>query len=440
MKYLNSIEKLYRLFIKKKAFVIEDRLFKGHYGASLAFLFQETYNKIYISITEVECMLIREEIIKLKQEVIENRRALHQIPEIGLNTIKTCAYLIEKAKEYGVDHFDERFIENSVVMLIKANHETTKAIGLRSDMDALPMREETGLDFASLNSGCMHACGHDGHMATMLATIHYLCNHRDALKQNVTIIFQPGEESPGGAEVMIKNGLFKKYPVDRIIGMHVMSDQPSGTIGCCAGPMMARNGEFQFTIKGRSAHGATPHEGRDAVVAGASLVMNLQTIVARNVDPIDTAVITVGKFNAGQVRNVIADHAELIGTMRSFSDENYFMMKERMGKIADSIATMYDVDVHLEIADFYGVVRNDAEMVEQLKEVCGDDFIQVKPRMISEDFSFYQQEVPGIFYFCGVKDETHTRLIHDSAFNFNEEALLNGVETNIRMLEKLEVL
>lgn len=385
-------------------------------------------------------MLIREEIVKLKQEIIENRRALHQIPEIGLNTIKTSAYLTAKGREYGVDKIDDTLIENGLVMLIKPRIETSLGVALRSDMDALPMKEASGVAFASLHEGCMHACGHDGHMATMLATVHYLCNHRDELKQNVTIVFQPGEEGPGGAEVMIKNGLFKKYPIDKILGMHVMSDQPAGTIGCCAGPMMARNGEFQYTIKGRSAHGATPNEGRDAVVAGASLVMNLQTIVSRNVDPLETAVITVGKFIGGQVRNVIADKAEIVGTMRSFSDENYVMMKERMEKIAQSIASMFDVEVELEIQDYYGVVRNDAFMVEQLKEVCQDDYVQIKPRMISEDFSFYQQEVPGVFYFCGVRDETHTRLIHDSAFDFNEEALLNGVETNVRMLEKMEVL
>lgn len=385
-------------------------------------------------------MLIREEIVKLKQEIIENRRALHQIPEIGLNTIKTSAYLTAKGREYGVDKIDDTLIENGLVMLIKPRIETSLGVALRSDMDALPMKEASGVAFASLHEGCMHACGHDGHMATMLATVHYLCNHRDELKQNVTIVFQPGEEGPGGAEVMIKNGLFKKYPIDKILGMHVMSDQPAGTIGCCAGPMMARNGEFQYTIKGRSAHGATPNEGRDAVVAGASLVMNLQTIVSRNVDPLETAVITVGKFIGGQVRNVIADKAEIVGTMRSFSDENYVMMKERMEKIAQSIASMFDVDVELEIQDYYGVVRNDASMVEQLKEVCQEDYVQIKPRMISEDFSFYQQEVPGVFYFCGVRDETHTRLIHDSAFDFNEEALLNGVETNVRMLEKMEVL
>lgn len=385
-------------------------------------------------------MLIREEIVKLKQEIIENRRALHQIPEIGLNTIKTSAYLTAKGREYGVDKIDDTLIENGLVMLIKPRIETSLGVALRSDMDALPMKEASGVAFASLHEGCMHACGHDGHMATMLATVHYLCNHRDELKQNVTIVFQPGEEGPGGAEVMIKNGLFKKYPIDKILGMHVMSDQPAGTIGCCAGPMMARNGEFQYTIKGRSAHGATPNEGRDAVVAGASLVMNLQTIVSRNVDPLETAVITVGKFIGGQVRNVIADKAEIVGTMRSFSDENYVMMKERMENIAQSIASMFDVEVELEIQDYYGVVRNDAFMVEQLKEVCQDDYVQIKPRMISEDFSFYQQEVPGVFYFCGVRDETHTRLIHDSAFDFNEEALLNGVETNVRMLEKMEVL
>lgn len=385
-------------------------------------------------------MKIRESIADAIDEVKNNRRYLHQIPEIGLNTVKTAAYLRMKGEEYGVDSIDDTLIQNGLVMHIKAALPTEKGIGLRSDIDALPVLEESGAAFASKEEGKMHACGHDGHMAAMLGTIQYLCAHKEQLKQNVTIVFQPGEESPGGAKTMIANGLFKKYPIDAMLGMHVISEIPAGKIGCIAGPMMARNGEFQFDVTGYTAHGATPQNGKDAIVAACSLVMNLQTIVARNVDPLDTAVITVGKLNAGQVRNVIADKAEIIGTMRSFSDENYFMMKNRMHEIAKGCEMTYGVKVDLNIIDFYDVVNNDAAMVDQLKEVVGEDYITIKPKMISEDFSFYQKEVPGVFYYTGVQDEEHTALIHDSRFNFREESLLTSIETNIRMLEKMGVL
>ena len=385
-------------------------------------------------------MKIRESINKFSEEIKKNRRALHQIPEIGLDTVKTAAYLKQKGMEYGVDLIDDSLLKNSVIMQINAYHETKQSVGLRSDMDALPLLEMSGVEFVSLHEGCMHACGHDGHMATMLATIQYCCEHRSELKQNIIFVFQPGEEGPGGAELMIKNGLFKKYKIDKMIGMHVMSDQPSGTIGCCSGPLMARNGEFQFNILGKSAHGATPQDGRDAIVAASSLILNLQSIVARNVDPIETGVITVGVIHGGQARNVIADRVEVLGTMRAFDDSIYELMKKRMNEVAKGIESMFDCIVEVEIIDYYGVVNNDASLVKMLEEVAQEDYIQVKPRMISEDFSFYQQEVPGIFYFCGVGDAQHTRLIHDTAFNFNEEALLNGVEVNISMLEKLGVL
>lgn len=385
-------------------------------------------------------MKIRESIKNQLEEVKTNRRCLHRIPEIGLNTVKTSAYLRSKGMEYGVDSIDDTLVKNGLVMQIKAAEPTDKGIGLRSDIDALPMREETGSAFKSEHEGCMHACGHDGHMAAMLGTVQYLCQHKDQLKQNVTIVFQPGEESPGGAKPMIENGLFNKYKIDCMLGMHVVGDLPEGKIGCRPGPMMARNGEFQFTVTGYTAHGAMPHDGKDAIIAACSLVMNLQTIVSRNVNPLDSAVITVGKLNAGQVRNVIADKAEIIGTMRSFSDENYSMMKQRMQEIADATAAMFKVEVKLVIDDFYAVVNNDEKLTSMLAEVVGEDYVEIAPRMIAEDFSFYQQVVPGLFYYTSVYDVDHPYQIHDSRFIFREEYLLNAIETNVRMMEKLGVL
>ncbi len=385
-------------------------------------------------------MEIRKAVADLLDEVINNRRALHQIPEIGLNTVQTAAYIKAKGEEYGVDVIDESLLENSVIFKIIAPHGDGSSVGFRSDIDALPMKEETGVKFASKYEGRLHACGHDGHMAAMISTVQYLCAHKEALKKDVTIVFQPGEESPGGAKPLIEQGLFEKYPMECMLGMHVVGDLPKGTIGCRVGPMMARNGEFQFTVTGYPAHGAMPHDGHDAIVAACSLVMNLQTIVSRNINPLHSAVITNDKLNAGQVRNVIADKAELIGTMRSFSNENYEMMKRRMHEIAKGIEVMYNVKVEVDILDFYAVVNNDAALVHALEEVVGEDYVEIAPRMIAEDFSFYQQQVPGLFYYTSVGDEDHPYQIHDSRFMYREKWLLNSIETNVRLLEKLGVL
>ncbi len=376
---------------------------------------------------------VRKEIQELLNEVSKVRRELHQIPEIGLDTIKTKQYIINKLKETPCFEIVEGYAKNGVVAFLRVNDET-ESIGFRTDIDALPILEETGVSFTSNHKGCSHACGHDGHMAIMLGFIKFLSVYKERLTKNITIVFQPGEEGPGGAQLMIEEGLFQQFPMKYIIGTHLMADVEGGKVACCKGPIMARNGEFSVDVFGVSAHGAQAYEGRDAIVAASALIQQLQSIVSRSIDPLKSTVITVGKLNGGQARNQICDHMNMLGTIRSFHDDSYELMKKRMFEVAKGIELSYDVNVKLSIDDYYYAVNNDEMLDKALQEVLVDDYVKQTPKMTAEDFSFYQREVPGLFYFTGVGDDEHTVNIHHCKFNFNEKHLLNAIETNVRLL------
>lgn len=383
-------------------------------------------------------MEIRKEIESLLDEIIENRRYLHQHPEIELNTLKTKNYIKKQLKSYGYQDFDESLLTNSLVVDLKVNTNPS-AIAFRSDIDALPTKEATGVDFASQN-GFSHACGHDGHMSALLATAHFMINHRDQLKENIVLIFQPGEESPGGAQTMIANGLFDKHPARYIFGTHLMGNVDAGKIGCKSGPQMARNGEVDIVVEGKSAHGAMPELGKDAIVAASDLIMRFQEIKHFDEDPMKKTVLTIGTINGGQARNVVSDRIEMHGTMRAYSDVLYEQLKADIMRVSKEVETKYGVKVNSVVEDYYLVVDNDEYLHDVLKHVLKEDYELAPAKMIAEDFSFYQREIPGLFFNTGVRDETHQANIHDADFNFDEAALLNTVETNIRLLEALGVI
>lgn len=378
---------------------------------------------------------VRTQVKELLEEITNCRRHLHKYPEIELDTPNTRAFIVSKLQEYGIDIIDEGMAENGVVGYLKVNDDNT-SIGFRSDMDALPAMEENDVDFKSTNT-YSHACGHDGHMATLLGFAKYVSEHRNQLNKNITFIFQPGEEGPGGAEIMIKEGLFDKFPMQYVIGTHVMGDIDAGYVASREGAMMARNGEISVEVIGKSAHGAMPHLGNDAIVAAANLIVQLQSIVSRNMDPLQGTVLTIGTMESGQARNIISDYANLQGTIRSFDDEAYELMKKRIDEVSKGIAVSFDVEVKCIVDDYYYVVNNDAFLHSVLKDVAGDSYLETAPKMIAEDFSYYQREVPGLFFYTGVRDANHRQDIHNSRFNFDESALLNAVETNLRILEKL---
>lgn len=383
-------------------------------------------------------MHVRKEIEALLEVVRKHRRHLHMYPETGLETYETKQYLMSVLSAYDCITLEEGYVKNGLVAYLKVK-DTDSCIAFRSDIDALKIKEENDVEYASKKIGYSHACGHDGHMSILLGTIQYLVENKHKLNENILFIFQPGEESPGGAKTMLENGLFKNYNVRYVFGLHLIGDIEKGKIGGKAGPVMARNGEMKVHIHGKSAHGAMPHLGNDAIVAAASMIMQLQTIVSRSIDPLKSTVLTIGTIHGGQVHNAISDSVEFDGSLRSFYDETYMLQIKRIHEIAKATEMAYGVKVDVEIIDFYNIVNNDAYLNDLLQEVCKEDYVCVEPTMASEDFSFYQKEAPGLYFFVGVKDEEHVHNVHHCCFNFDESALLNAIETNVGLLEKLGV-
>ena len=354
-----------------------------------------------------------------------HRRALHRIPEIGEAEYKTQAYLLEHLRLLLPDDL-RVFADTGVRAVFKGNGQG-RVVAFRSDIDALPVREQTGCSYASGHEGVMHACGHDGHMANLLTFAQWLCDHRSQLIDDVVLLFQPAEETIGGAKRMIDEGAMENPHVDVIYGMHMMPDIPKGRIASCAGPIMAQTCEMDFVIHGQSAHGATPHLGADAITAMGHLLTLFQTTVARSVDPCQQALITIGKVRAGEQRNILADRAELQGIVRTFSNRVYDGLEARIRDDLKGIEAAFGVKTEFIKRVFYPCVENDEKEFEHVKALLGDRFLQAKPRMTAEDFSYYQLSVPGVFVFCGCMDDTHTAPLHASTFDFDEESLLPGL-------------
>lgn len=372
------------------------------------------------------------------EDLRQMRRDLHKIPELGLKEYKTSAYIREKLKSFGITEL-EIWLETGVVAVIRGKGKK-EAVAFRADMDALTVTEQTGCDFASEHVGCMHACGHDGHVTVLLGFAKYLQEHKDELENDVVLIFQPAEEGPGGAQLLVDAGLFEKHPVRCIIGCHIFPQVPQGKVACRKGAMMARNGEVDVHIYGESAHGAQPQLGHDAVLAAGAVITGLHTILSRNVSPLDSGVLTFGAIHGGEACNIIAKEVKLEGTMRAFSDEAYETMTKRVQEAAAGIAAGYGCKGEAVFRHMYRVVDNDPKLVELLQEVAGDAYEETPPYMLAEDFSLYLQKVPGMFFFLGSGNEEkgYTYPLHSAQFQFDEEILAYGVETYAKLLKKLE--
>lgn len=371
------------------------------------------------------------------EELRQIRRDLHKIPELGLKEYKTSAYIREKLEGFGITEL-ETWLETGVVAVIRGKGKK-EAVAFRADMDALPVTEQTGCDFTSEHVGCMHACGHDGHVTVLLGFAKYLQEHKDELENDVVLIFQPAEEGPGGAQLLVDAGLFEKHPVRCIIGCHIFPQVPQGKVACRKGAMMARNGEVDVHIYGESAHGAQPHLGHDAVLAAGAVITGLHTILSRNVSPLDSGVLTFGAIHGGEACNIIAKEVKLEGTMRAFSDEAYETMTKRVQEVASGIAAGYGCKGEAVFRHMYRVVDNDPKLVELLQEVAGDAYEETLPYMLAEDFSLYLQKVPGMFFFLGSgnAEKGYTHSLHSAQFQFDEEILALGVETYAKLLKKL---
>ncbi len=369
---------------------------------------------------------IREEIVGYEERLRMHRRALHRIPEVGYTEEKTQAYLLEHLRALAPD--DLQVFAGTGVRAVFYGDGTGRTIAFRSDIDALPVKEETGCPFASAHEGFMHACGHDGHMANLLTFAEYIAARREKLRDTVVLLFQPAEETIGGAKRMIDEGALENPHVEAVYGMHLMPDIPKGKIAACAGPIMAQTCEIDFVINGRSAHGATPHLGKDAVMAMAHLLTLLQTTIGRSVDPCQQALITIGKVTAGTQRNILASAAQMEGIIRTFSNSVYDALERCILADIRGVEAAFGVEIEMIKRVFYPCVENDPAEFERVRAAAGERFMQARPKMTAEDFSYYQLSVPGVFVFCGCMDEAHSSPLHASTFDFDEAALLPALE------------
>jgi len=362
------------------------------------------------------------------------RRWMHMHPELGLECHQTAAYVVERLKEFGVDEIHEQIGVSGVVAVINGTGDGG-TIGLRADMDALPMPEETGLDYASTVPGRMHACGHDGHTTMLLGAAKYLTETR-RFAGKVVLIFQPAEEHGGGAKVMCDEGMMDRFGIDQVYGIHNVPDSDFGAFFACDGPALAAVDTLTATIKGQGGHGAYPQETRDPVIAAAAMAMALQTIVSRNVHPLDQLVISVTQIHGGSAENVIADSAWIQATVRSFDPEVRDMAERRIRAVLEGQAAAFDVAVEIDYERGYPATVNHASGValaaRAATDVAGSVDLGRRPEMGAEDFAYMLEERPGAYFFLGIGEGAG---LHNPKYDFNDEASPVGASFFARLVE-----
>lgn len=363
-------------------------------------------------------------------DLVEIRRHIHKHPELGYELPETVKYVKEKLEEYGIEGQD--FSKGGVTALI--GKESGKTVLLRADMDALPIVEKSGLDFASSIEGRCHACGHDIHPTILLGAARLLKENEDKLKGQVKLIFQPAEELLTGGGVMVEDGILEKPKVDVAMGLHVWPHADKIGIGYNKGTMMSSANNFRIKIRGIGSHGSMPYLGVDPVFIGAKIVTGVPELIAREIKFDESAVVTMGKFVADGAINVIPSEAVIEGTVRTFSNETREYIKKRMPELVSDIARAYRGDAEVEFLSDCPVLINNTELansaLEYIKEVDEDIYLQEVPRQSgSEDFAFYANEVPSFFFILQnpVKDESKRKPLHHPEVLFNEEAIPLGV-------------
>lgn len=375
---------------------------------------------------------------ELHDEIVGWRRHIHQHPEIGFEVHQTAEFVARKLEEFGVNEIHRGFGETGVVGVIRGRLGDGPVIALRADMDALPIVEATSQPHASTVEGVMHACGHDGHTAMLLGAAKYLAETRN-FRGSVVLVFQPAEEIGGGAKAMIDDGLFDRFGIGHVYGMHNMPGLATGRIALRPGSIMAASAKFTIRVTGRGGHAARPHTTIDPIVTGAQIVTALQTIVARNTDPVTSAVVTVTKFDAGTAYNIIPEIIELWGSVRALSMEVAKATEDRIVHIATKIGEAAGASVEVDYNQTISVTHNDPEeaafSTEVAREVVGDAQVDgdVAPVMAGEDFSRMLELRPGTLVFLGNGKSAD---LHHPAYDFEDEAIPAGVSYWVRLVER----
>ncbi len=371
-------------------------------------------------------------VLSMREECIRVRRELHRIPEIAFEEYQTQAYILRYLEAQQPDKLIK--LAGTGVKAVFYAPGAKETIAFRADIDALPVEEWTKTPYASVHPGKMHACGHDGHITVALLMAKLIHARREALTVNVVLLFQPGEEGGGGARKMISDGALRDPRVDRIYALHVWPELKPGQLGVRRGTFMAQSCGFDLTVIGKSAHGASPDKGIDAVVAAAELISVLQTVVSRSTSPDEPVVLTIGKIHGGEARNIICDRVVMSGTLRTFSSEMREQIMDRIRKILAGFELATGITTEFNEVQLYYSVENPLDMTEEFQLLMKADLHPMQHLMIGEDFSFYQQEIPGLFFFVGVGEYSGYPPLHSPHFDYNEDSLLYGLEAYCRML------
>ncbi|MGN6549881.1 MAG: M20 aminoacylase family protein [Pararhizobium sp.] len=375
---------------------------------------------------------------EMQAEIAEWRRSLHRRPEILFEVHETAAFVKEKLEAFGVDEVVTGLGRTGVVGLIRGKRDGGRTIGLRADMDALPITEETGSPWASETPGRMHACGHDGHIAMLLGAAKYLAETRN-FAGSVAVIFQPAEEGGGGGDEMVRDGMMERFGIEEVFGMHNLPGLPVGHFGTRKGPIMAATDEFTVTIAGRGGHAAMPNRTVDPIVIGAEIVGALQTIASRSADPIGSVVVSVTKFNAGFAHNVIPQAAELAGTVRTLTPDMRDLAEERLRALVEGLAAAHGARATIHYHRNYPVTFNHEGPTDFAAKAAaaiagpGNVTTEIPPMMGGEDFSYMLEARPGAFVFIGNGD---TAGLHHPAYDFNDEVIPHGVSYWVRIAEE----
>lgn len=380
---------------------------------------------------------------KFHHELTALRRDLHANPEIGFKELRTSGIVAGALEALGIE-VHRGIGGTGVVGVVRGKKsDSGRMIGIRADMDALPIVEENDVAHCSVNAGLMHACGHDGHTAILLGTAKYLAENRN-FNGTAVLIFQPAEEGLGGAKAMLDDGLFDKFPCDAIYALHNWPALPAGVIGINPGPMMAASDRFEIKIEGRGGHGAHPYQTIDPIIVVAQIITALQTIVSRNVHPIESAVISLGHIQAGNAAapSVIPSHATLIGTVRTFSDDVQKLVESRMRKLVATIADAFGAKAELNYQRSYPATINSADEANFLADIATELFGEQKvvrnliPSMGSEDFSFMLQQRPGAYFRLGQGGAEDGKLLHNPKFDFNDDVIPVGSAMFAALVER----